>query len=54
MSFDMSSAFDTIDRETALNVLRDAGCTDDEIRMVRLLLSNTLLRIKVLNDSFSI
>ena len=53
MSFDMSSAFDTIDRETVLNVLRDAGCTDDEIRMVRLLLSNTLLKIKV-NNSFSI
>ena len=53
MSIDMSSAFDTIDRETVLNVLRDAGCTDDEIRMVRLLLSNTLLKIKV-NNSFSI
>ena len=53
MSIDMSSAFDTIDRETVLNVLRDADCTDDEIRMVRLLLSNTLLKIKV-NNSFSL
>ncbi len=53
MSLDMSSAFDTIDRETVLNVLKDAGCTDDEISMVRLLLSNTVLRIKV-NNSFSL
>ena len=53
MSIDMSSAFDTIDRETVLNVLRDAECTNDEIRMVRLLLSNTLLKIKV-NNSFSL
>jgi hypothetical protein len=53
MSIDMSSAFDTIGRETVLNVLRDAGCTDDEVRMVRLLLSNTLLRIKV-KDSLSV
>ena len=53
MSIDMSSAFDTIDRETVLNVLQDAGCTVDEIRMVRLLLSNTHLRIKV-NNSLSV
>jgi hypothetical protein len=53
MSIDMSSAFDTIDRETVLNVLKDAECTDDEIRMVRLLLSNTLLKIKV-NNSLSL
>ncbi len=53
MSIDMSSAFDTIDRETILNVLQDAGCTDDEVRMVRLLLSNTKLKIKV-NDSLSV
>ena len=29
MSVDMSSAFDTIDRRTILNVLSDAGCTED-------------------------
>ena len=34
MSIDMSSAFDTINRQTVLNVLDDAGCTDDEIKMV--------------------
>ena len=53
MSIDMSSAFDTINRQTVLNVLNDAGCTDDEIKMVRLLLSNTILKIKV-NNSFSV
>ena len=53
MSIDMSSAFDTISRETVLNVLDDAGCTSDEIRMVRLLLSNTVLKVKV-NDSISV
>ena len=53
MSIDMSSAFDTISRETVLNVLEDAGCTSDEIRLVRLLLSNTVLRVKV-NNSISV
>ena len=47
MGLDMSSAFDTIDRQTILNVLGDVGCTDDEIRLVRLLLTNTILRINV-------
>ena len=45
MSIDMTSAFDTI--ETILSVLSDAQCTDDEIRMVCLLLSNTKLKINV-------
>ena len=43
----MSSAFDTISRQTVLNILSDAGCTEDEIRLVRLLLSNTKLRVRV-------
>ena len=30
-----------------LNLLSDAGCTEDEIRLVRLLLSNTKLRVRV-------
>ena len=34
MSIDMSSDFDTINIETVLNVLEDAGCTIDEIKMV--------------------
>ena len=53
MSVDMSSAFDTIDRQTILNVLSDAGCTEDETRLARLLLTNTILRINV-NGTLSI
>ena len=53
MGVDMSSAFDTIDRQTILNVLKDAGCTEDEIRLVRLLLTNTILKINV-NGTLSI
>jgi len=47
MGIDMSAAFDTIQRSTILNVLKDAGCSDDDIRLVRFLLSNTLIRIRV-------
>ena len=47
MGIDMSSAFDTISRKTVLNLLEDAGCTEDEIRLVRLLLSNTKLHVRV-------
>ena len=47
MSIDMSRAFDAIKRKTILNLLVDAGCTDDEIRLVKLLLTDTKLRIKL-------
>ena len=47
MGIDMSSAFDTIRRTTILALLVEAGCEEDEIRLVRLLLSNTKLRVKV-------
>ena len=46
---EMSSSFDTIYGETVLNVLHDTGCTDDEIRMLHLFLSNTSPKIKVNN-----
>ena len=52
MGLDMSSAFDTINRQTVLNLLDDAGCERDEIRLVRFLLSNTKIKVKV-NDSIS-
>ena len=48
----MSSAFDTIRRDTILNLLKDAGCAEDDIRLVRFLLSNTKLKVKV-NNSLS-
>jgi hypothetical protein len=45
MDIDMSRAFDTIKR-TILKLLELCGCTEDEVRVVRLLLSNTKLRVK--------
>ena len=53
MGIDMSAAFDTIKRSTILNLLADAGCSDDDIRLVRFLLSNTKIRVRV-NNTFSI
>lgn len=50
MDLDMSSAFDTIRRKTILLLLADAGCDDDDIRLVRLLLSNIKIRIKVKSE----
>lgn len=49
MGIDMSSAFDTIKRSVILELLLDAGCCDDDIRLVRYLLSNTKLKIKINN-----
>ena len=47
MGIDMSSAFDTIRRSTILDLLVECGCDEDEIRLARLLLSNTKLRVNV-------
>ena len=47
MGIDMSSAFDTIKRSTILRLLEDAGCSEDDIRLVRLLLANTTIRVRV-------
>ena len=41
MGIDMSSAFDMIKRTTILDLLKLCGSTDDELRIVQLLLSNT-------------
>ena len=53
MGIDFSSAFDTIKRKTILELLRDACCSEDEVRMVRFFLSNTKIKVKV-NDSLSL
>ena len=42
----MSAAFDTIDRETLLNIL-ETIIEEDELRLVRFLLSNTCLNIRI-------
>ena len=47
MGIDMSAAFDTVKRSTILRLLEDAGCSQDGIRLVRLLLANTTVRVRV-------
>ena len=47
MGIDMPAAFDNIMRTAIINLLSDCGCTDDEIRLVKMLLSNTKLQVKV-------
>ena len=47
MGIDMSRAFDTIKRRKILTLLSEAGCTRDEVALVRYLLSNTLIKIKI-------
>ena len=53
MGIDMSSAFDTISRTTILRLLDDAGCSSDDIRLVRYLLAETRLVVRV-NNSVSV
>ena len=43
----MSSAFETTKRSTILSLFVEAGCSQDEIRLVRFLLSNIKIRVKV-------
>jgi hypothetical protein len=50
MGIDMSAAFDTIKRSTIINLLKDAGCSEDDVRLVRFLLSNTVVKIRVNSD----
>ena len=47
MGIDISRAFDTVKRETIINVLKDAGSDEDDIRFVQYLLSNTFLSVRV-------
>ena len=52
LGIDMPRAFDTVRRDVIINVLRDAGASEDDIRIVQYLLSNTKLRVRV-NSTFS-
>ena len=47
MGIDMSKAFDTIKRDVVLKLLNDAGCTKDDIVIVKMLITNTSLRVKL-------
>ena len=47
MAIDMSQAFDKMKRGIILSLLEDAGCSDDDIVLVRYLLSDTKMRIKI-------
>ena len=47
MGIGMSRAFDTVKRDTILSVLEDAGCSEDDMRLVQYLLSNTNLCVRV-------
>ena len=46
-NIDMTSAFNTIRRQTTINLLVDAGCSRDDIRLVQYLLSNTKKRVQI-------
>jgi hypothetical protein len=47
MGIDMSCAFDTIKRQRILNVLNESDCKEYELRLVRCLLANTKLKVRV-------
>ena len=47
VNIDMIAAFNTIKRSTIINLLIDAGCSKDDIRLVQYLMSNTKLRVTV-------
>lgn len=51
MGIDMSSAFDTIKRSTILRLLEDAGCSEDDVRLVRLLLADTTIKVRVNSET---
>ncbi|GFR74953.1 hypothetical protein ElyMa_000443100 [Elysia marginata] len=47
---DMSAAFDTINRETLLNILEDI-VNEDEHRIIRFLLNNTIIDTKIIGGT---
>ena len=47
IGIDMSRAFDTIKRSKILEVLQEANCSVDELHLVRLLLTDTKLAVRV-------
>ena len=47
MGVDMSKAFDTIRRKKLIEVMKEANFSDDDIKMVKFLLTNTKLQVKI-------
>ena len=47
MGVDMTAAFDNIMRNAIINLLWDCGCTEDEVRIVKSLISQTKLKVKL-------
>ena len=45
MGIDMSKAFDTIDRSRLLNILKARGISEDNVTLIKILLSNTSLQV---------
>ena len=46
MGIDMSKAFDTIDRSRLLNILKARGISEDNVTLIKILLSNTSFQVK--------
>ena len=49
MDKDQSIAFDNIKRKVIINLLKVAGGNEDEIRLVKCLITNTKLMVKINN-----
>jgi len=47
MGIDLSKAFDCLDREKLMRILEDIGLTEDELRMITFLLSETTMQVKI-------
>ena len=47
VNIDMTSAFNTIRRQTTINLLEIVGCSSDDIRLVQYMMANTTLTVKV-------
>ena len=47
VNIDMTSAFNTIRRQTTINLLEIAGCSSDDIRLTQYMMANTTLTVKV-------
>ena len=47
MTADMSRAFDTIRRPELIERLKNTACTEDDIRLLKMLLTNTSLIVKI-------